>query len=74
MEAKKSPKADLESKKRIFLMTGLVIALGLTLVAFEWRTYERSIVDLGMLEIDFIEEEDIPITRPETPHESSGEG
>lgn len=67
MEAKKSPKADLESKKRIFLMTGLVIALGITLVAFEWRTYERSVVDLGMLEIDFIEEEDIPITRPETP-------
>jgi protein TonB len=67
MEAKKSPKADLENKKRIFLMTGLVIALGITLVAFEWRTYERSVVDLGMLEIDFIEEEDIPITRPETP-------
>ena len=67
MDSKKTPKADLESKKRIFLMTGLVIALGIVLVAFEWRTYERTVMDLGILEIDFIEEEDIPITRPETP-------
>ena len=67
MDSKKTPKADLENKKRIFLMTGLVIALGIVLVAFEWRTYERTVMDLGILEIDFIEEEDIPITRPETP-------
>ncbi len=67
MDSKKTPKADLESKKRIFLMTGLVIALGIVLVAFEWRTYERTVMDLGILEVDFIEEEDIPITRPETP-------
>ena len=67
MDSKKTPKADLENKKRIFLMTGLVIALGIVLVAFEWRTYERTVMDLGILEVDFIEEEDIPITRPETP-------
>ncbi len=67
MEAKKSPKADLESKRRIFLQIGIVVALGAALVAFEWRTYERVEIDLGVLEIDFIEEEDIPITRQEQP-------
>lgn len=67
MEAKKSPKADLESKKRIFLQIGIAIALGAALVAFEWKNYERPEVDLGTLEVDFIEEEDIPITRQEPP-------
>lgn len=67
MEAKKTPKADLESKKRIFLQIGLAVALLGTLVAFEWKTYERQVYDLGTLEMDFIEEEDIPITRQETP-------
>lgn len=67
MEAKKSPKADLESKKRIFLQIGIAIALGAALVAFEWKNYERPEVQLGTLEVDFIEEEDIPITRQEPP-------
>jgi len=67
MEAKKSPKADLENKKRIFLQIGLAIALLGVLAAFEWKTYERQVYDLGTLEMDFIEEEDIPITRQETP-------
>ncbi len=67
MEAKKTPKADLESKKRIFLQIGIALALGAALVAFEWKQYERVQIDLGVLEIDFIEEEDIPITRPEQP-------
>jgi periplasmic protein TonB len=67
MEAKKSPKADLESKKRIFLQIGIAIALGAALVAFEWKSYERQEIDLGVLEVDFIEEEDIPITRQEQP-------
>ncbi len=67
MEAKKTPKADLENKKRLFLQIGMVVALVGVLVAFEWRTYERTEYDLGTLEMDFIEEEDIPITRQETP-------
>lgn len=67
MEAKKTPKADLENKKRIFLQIGIAIALGAALVAFEWKQYERVQIDLGALEIDLIEEEDIPITRQEQP-------
>jgi periplasmic protein TonB len=38
MEAKKSKSADLESKRSIFLQIGLIVALGLTLAAFEWKT------------------------------------
>lgn len=67
MEAKKTPKADLENKKRIFLQIGIVIAMLFVWMAFEWKQYERSVVDLGSLDIEIIEEEDIPITRQETP-------
>jgi len=37
MEVKKTPKADLENKKAIFLQIGLMLALALTWVAFEWK-------------------------------------
>lgn len=67
MEIKKSPKADLERKKSIFLQIGIIITLVGVLVAFEWKQYERPEYDLGSLEMDFIEEEEIPITRPEEP-------
>ncbi len=67
MEIKKTPKADLENKKRIFLQAGLIVALVLVWMGFEYKQYERQIIDLGVLDIEIIEEEDIPITRQETP-------
>lgn len=65
MELKKNPGADLEKKKSVFLMTGLVVSLGLVLLALEWRSYEGSGTDLGTLTIDLAEEEIIPITQQE---------
>jgi periplasmic protein TonB len=67
MEAKKTPKADLENNKRTFLQIGIAFALAAVLLAFEWKQYDRTEFDLGTLEMDFIEEEDIPITRQEQP-------
>lgn len=45
MDLKKSAKADLESKKGIFLQIGLIIALGLSFAAFEYKSYDRIQVD-----------------------------
>jgi len=66
MELKKSPKADLENKRRVFLQVGLVFSLAVVLLAFEWKSYERKESGLDNLEVVFVEEEDIPITRQET--------
>jgi len=44
METKKSVRADLEPKKSIFLQIGIVVALGLTLAAFEWESPVKQIV------------------------------
>ena len=63
MDLKKSPKVELESKKNMFFMIGLVVALGLTLLAFEWTTKPKKADSLGSVQAQAVEEEIIPITR-----------
>jgi len=42
METKKSRSANLENKRNLFLQFGLIIALSLVLIAFEWSTRESD--------------------------------
>ncbi|WP_372776721.1 energy transducer TonB [Mangrovibacterium sp.] len=65
MELKKSPKADLESKRSIFIQIGLVISLGVTLLAFEWTARVEQASSLGSVVQQAVEDEIIPITRQE---------
>jgi len=65
MEIKKNPIADIEKKSSLFMMAGYVVALSVTLLAFEWKTFEETAGDLGTLMVDNLEEEIIPITEQE---------
>ncbi len=65
MEIKKNPIADIEKKSSLFMMAGYVVALSVTLLAFEWKTFEQTAGDLGTLMVDNLEEEIIPITEQE---------
>jgi len=65
VEPKKSPKADLENKRNLFFQIGLVIALAITLFAFEWATKVKQIESLGIVSSQEVEDEFIPITRQE---------
>ncbi|MBT7895612.1 MAG: energy transducer TonB [Flavobacteriales bacterium] len=65
MESKKNSKVSLENKKGMFLQIGLMVALIVVLVSFEWKSYDKSNYDLGNLNLDELEEEIIPITRQE---------
>lgn len=65
METKKSKKADLETKRALFLEIGFVIALALVFVGFEWSKTELKNNSLGELKDLSGEEEIIPITRQE---------
>ena len=49
MKSKKSPKANLERKRGLFLEIGLVLALGICLAAFEWSSPNYKLEDLGNL-------------------------
>jgi protein TonB len=63
MEAKKSKKADLERKKSVFLEIGFIIALAAVLLAFSYRTYERTTMLNMELKVDDTPEEIVPITQ-----------
>ena len=65
MEIKKNPEVDLEKKRSLFLLAGYVLALAVVLTAFEWKTFEVNLSDLGKLSVDDLEEEIIPITEQE---------
>ncbi len=62
MEAKKNPKANLETHNKQFMLLGLALALIVIYIGIEWKTFERNIADLGIADIAADEEIDIPIT------------
>lgn len=66
MEVKKSPKADLENKKSIFMLLGLCIALGLVIYMF---SLSKSTIDIAKLDqkAEIVEIEQVEITRQEEP-------
>lgn len=73
MEIKKNPKSNLENFSKIFMQIGLVLALFITYVAIEQKTYEKTYGDLAALTMNAEMEEEIPITeriepvKPKTP-------
>ncbi len=64
MEIKKSPKASLENKKLLFTEIGFALALLICLVAFEWKTYEKSVSLLDTSTEIATEEEMVPFLSP----------
>ncbi|MDG1849722.1 MAG: energy transducer TonB [Flavobacteriales bacterium] len=65
MEIKKNPKSNLETKRGMFVQIGLIIAITASLIAFEWKSYEKSSTDLGTMELSLEDEEMIPVTQRE---------
>lgn len=63
MVEKKSPKADLESKKVFFVQIGLILALGLVFLGFEWKTYEKKVLDAFERQVTDVPEEIVMITQ-----------
>ena len=67
MEIKKSPKADLESKKSTFILIGLVVSLFVVWRVFEYKSYDKQSVDEFQRTVEVIEEEMVEITKQEQP-------
>jgi len=66
MKHKKNPQADLEKIRFVFVQIGLIVALLATIYAFEKKTYEGEIMDLGNVNLE-LEDDIIPITEREKP-------
>lgn len=67
MEAKKTDKANLETKRTVFVQIGLIITLAALLVAFEWKTYDVRQLDLSARTAEKVEEDLIEITQQNKP-------
>jgi periplasmic protein TonB len=68
MEAKKTPKADLNKSVGMFTNLGLAVAVGLTLAAFEYKSYDDgALKDLGRDSDNFEDILDVPITQQPPP-------
>lgn len=65
MEVKKSPEADLERRRPLWLLVGYAVALSLVFIALEWRSPEEKFDADGTLS-DLLFEEELDIPLPET--------
>ena len=66
MEEKKSPRANLENKKLMFIQIGLIISLLITWLAFEHKSYDKREIDPSLLNREVaVDEEMVEITKQE---------
>jgi len=61
MESKKNPKVDVSRNGSIYFAVGLALMLFLTYSTLNWKTYDKSDIDIGKLNLDNELEEEIPI-------------
>ncbi|MGM0612909.1 MAG: energy transducer TonB [Bacteroidota bacterium] len=76
MDKRKTAKADLERKRPFFIEIGLIVALALVFLGFEWKQYERNDSKFET-EADYDVEEDIVLNtereEPPKPEEKQAE-
>ncbi|NCF42411.1 MAG: energy transducer TonB [Bacteroidetes bacterium] len=61
MESKKNPKADVSRNGSIYFAVGLALMLFLTYSTLNYKTYDKSNIDIGKLNLDNELDEEIPI-------------
>ncbi|WP_194766941.1 energy transducer TonB [Tamlana sp. I1] len=62
MESKKNPKANVGRNSSFYFAIGLAVMLFLTNFAINYKTYDKSDIDVGIVNMDEELEEEIPLT------------
>lgn len=62
MEPKKNPKADVSRNGSIYFSVGLALMLFIAYSTINYKTYDKSDIDIGLLNLDEELEEEIPLT------------
>jgi len=65
MEPKKNTKADVTRNASLYFAVGLALMIALTYMTLNYKSYEKEIIDIGQLNLDDLEDEEIPITQQE---------
>ncbi|AXP81057.1 Gram-negative bacterial tonB protein [Mariniflexile rhizosphaerae] len=63
MEPKKNPKANVGRNSSLYFAIGLALMLFLTNFAINFKTYDKSDIDVGMVNMEEELEEEIPLTQ-----------
>lgn len=63
MESKKSKKADVTRNSKLYLALGLLLMLFITYQAINHKSYDKTSIDIGQLNLDEELVEEIPITQ-----------
>ncbi len=61
METKKNLKADVKRNSAIYFAVGLALMLLITNYSINYKTYDRSAIDIVQLNMDALDDEEIPI-------------
>ncbi|TXE06365.1 energy transducer TonB [Seonamhaeicola algicola] len=62
MELKKNAKANVGRNSSLYFAIGLALMLFLTNFAINYKTYDKAAIDIGMVEMEAEDEEEIPLT------------
>jgi len=65
MEPKKNIKSDVSRNSSLYFAVGLALMMTLTYLTINYKSYEKEEVDIGQLNLDDLEDEEIPITQQE---------
>ena len=64
---KKAPKADVSRNGSIYFAVGLVLMLFISNQLINYKTYDKSLIDIGQLDLETESEEEIPLIDQLTP-------
>jgi protein TonB len=62
MEPKKNPQADVSRNGSVYFAVGLALMLFITYNTLNFKTYDKEAIDIGMVNMDVLDDEEIPIT------------
>ena len=62
MQSKKSPKSDLTKNTKLYFAIGLCLMVFVSWRLIEWKTYDKSAIDIDTFNIQDDDDEEVPLT------------
>ena len=67
MESKKNPKADITRNASMYFAIGLALMVFLSYTTINWKIYDKSAIDIGTVNMDELDDEEIPLLEQVVP-------